>query len=113
MNLAGGRPFHGCAGVLFPRSVGGDHEAPDQLDRPCHLDSHECVSGSGVFCWAGSVFQLAVCQPDDSWRRAAGFWSGNAALLTIFLPAPTVLNSGSKRPERTWRRSFGRRWLPR
>ncbi|CAE7358112.1 Gabpb1 [Symbiodinium sp. CCMP2592] len=38
--------------------------------------------------FAGAVFQLAVCQPDDSWRRTAGFWVGNAALLTIFLPAP-------------------------
>jgi len=38
--------------------------------------------------FAGSVFQLAVCQPDDSWRRTAGFLIGNAALLTIFLPAP-------------------------
>ena len=38
--------------------------------------------------FAGSVFQLAVCQPDDSWRRTAGFWIGSAALLTFFLPAP-------------------------
>ena len=39
---------------------------------------------------AGSVFQLAVCQPDDSWRRRAGFWIGDAALLTIFLAAPVL-----------------------
>ena len=39
---------------------------------------------------AESVFQLTVCQPDDSWKRTAGFWIRNAALLTIFLPAPTL-----------------------
>ncbi|CAE7467075.1 unnamed protein product, partial [Symbiodinium necroappetens] len=38
--------------------------------------------------FAGAVFQLAACQADDSWRRTAGFLVGNAALLTIFLPAP-------------------------
>ncbi|CAE6948374.1 unnamed protein product [Symbiodinium sp. CCMP2592] len=39
--------------------------------------------------FAASVFQLAACQ-HDSWRRAAGFWIGNASLLTIFLPVPAL-----------------------
>ena len=66
----------------------------DGNGRVCQTDlalSHERVSGSGAKCLLrGSVFQLAVCQPDDSWRRRAGFWMGNAALLTIFLPAPAL-----------------------
>ncbi|CAE7295884.1 unnamed protein product [Symbiodinium necroappetens] len=40
--------------------------------------------------FAGAVFQLAACQADDSLRRTAGFLVGNAALLTIFLPAPAL-----------------------
>ncbi|CAE7919110.1 unnamed protein product, partial [Symbiodinium necroappetens] len=40
--------------------------------------------------FAGAVFQLAACQADGSWRRTAGFRVGNAALLTIFLPAPAL-----------------------
>ncbi|CAE7948874.1 secG, partial [Symbiodinium sp. KB8] len=39
--------------------------------------------------FAGAVFQLAACQA-GSWRRTAGFCLGNAALLTIFLPAPAL-----------------------
>ncbi|CAE7203165.1 unnamed protein product, partial [Symbiodinium necroappetens] len=39
--------------------------------------------------FAGAVFQLAACQA-EVWRRTAGFWVGNAALLTIFLPAPAL-----------------------
>ena len=55
---------------------------------------------------AGSVLQLVVCQPEDSWRRTAGFWIGNAALLTIFLP-----ENGEERGV-SRRRNFGWRWLP-
>ena len=66
----------------------------DGNGRVCQTDlalSHERVSGSGAKCLlAGSVFQLAVCQPDGSWRRRAGFWMGNAVLLTIFLPPPAL-----------------------
>ncbi|CAE6939579.1 unnamed protein product [Symbiodinium sp. KB8] len=40
--------------------------------------------------FAAAVFQLAACQADDSWRHTAGFRVGNAALLTIFLPAPAL-----------------------
>ncbi|CAE7224899.1 unnamed protein product, partial [Symbiodinium necroappetens] len=48
------------------------------------------VLGPRDCLFAGAVFQLAACQADDSWRRTAGFWVGNAALLTIFLPAPAL-----------------------
>ncbi|CAE7907464.1 unnamed protein product [Symbiodinium necroappetens] len=40
--------------------------------------------------FAGAVFQLAACQADGLWRRTVGFCLGNAALLTIFLPAPAL-----------------------
>ena len=123
-NLAGGRPFHGCAWVLFPCSVGGEHEAPDQLDRPRHLDnySHERGSGSGatggLAYFAGSVFRLAVCQPDDPWRRTAGFaphhlpaGAGIVLARTQRAQYPFIQENtlNFKGLSITWRQSFGQR----